>query len=256
MKSIRQAYVESVDLNSTTPRLRYNTLRPQAELHLNFWLPIAEMLNPRGRRLAIGSAGLKFYEATDSLWQYHEVRESLQLMKEMVGVPLLSFGTYCKLRPLFCSLLKEAPQRDGLDLVACMVRQFARLELGLAIEAGYESINADCNDYHGLEHEFWAVEDEPWLAPSERLGTPDFRDAAFFCQVADRYEDADAFEHAFPGMGHRRVAALAAIRPILTSSFDLDTIADADRYMSSLLAIRFEDIRSSENMQSSASAAA
>lgn len=261
MKSMAQMYHESFDLTSKAPRVRYETLRPQAELHLRFWLPIAEMLSPRGLKY-IGSAGARFYDSCSALTQFHEIVESIQRMKALLGLPQLGQGTWRKLRPIFRELLRDSLHHNGMDQVACMVRQMVRLDFGLQPEADYKGITVDCVDYHGTVNEYWAVEDEPWHDPAERyadfVADADRCDMVQFKELDNRYNDVAAFERSFPGMSHRRTMAATAIEPILSKRHDWgnETLLAADRYMTSLLAMTFEETRLKEPIPSRTPAAA
>jgi hypothetical protein len=220
-----------------------------AELHLRFWLPIAEMLDPRGRAVTVGAAGLKFYESLPSLLEYHDMTASLGLMKDILGVERLTFSTWVRLRPLFRSLLNDAASRDDMDLVACMVRQFVRMELGKMPEPDYESIATDCMDYSDPPREVCAVGEASWMDPSERRSWPwgmsEHRELMRLKEMCSPFEDAAHFDRVFTGMADRREAALIALRPILALRQELkrDLIEDACRYMGMLLSARFEETR-------------
>ncbi|WP_375049291.1 hypothetical protein [Bradyrhizobium sp. 8-10B] len=207
------------------------------------------MLDPRGRAVTVGAAGRKFYESRPSLLEYHDITASLGLMKGLLGVERLTFSTWVRLRPLFRSLLNDAASRDDMDLIACMVRQFVRLELGKMAEPDYESIATDCTDYSDPPLEVCAVGEAWWLDPSERRswswGMPGHRELMRLKEMFSPFEDAAHFDRVFTGMADRREAAITALRPIFALWLDLkrDLIEDACRYMGMLLSARFEETR-------------
>jgi hypothetical protein len=90
------------------------TSRIKAELHARFWLPIADMLDPRDRTAKAGGAAQDFYSRGRGILRPHEIEESLELMKRYLGTPGLTFNIWFQLRPIFLDL-RPAPCGSSCD---------------------------------------------------------------------------------------------------------------------------------------------
>ncbi|MHC2531793.1 hypothetical protein [Bradyrhizobium diazoefficiens] len=244
MKSIRQEYMDADKLIGSTRRIQQNPSRLNAELQVRFWSPIIEAIDPRGSCASVSSSWRDILSPGPGLLPPHAISESVQRMKGLLGVSRLTLGTWFKLRPVFKSILIDAQTCGDMDLIACMARQFVRLDLGYEQEPNYGGIGVEWQDYDLPPHEFWAAEDKRWEAVDE-FGTSDFTILIRIDELRRRFEDPEVFESAFPGSGHRRAVAIAALRPILDLRLDLNLslTETAIRYMTKLLSMTFEETR-------------
>lgn len=244
MKSIRQEYAEAVQLTGSNLRAQHNPLRLNAELQVRFWSPFIEAVDPRGYCASVGSSWSDILNPGPGLLPPHAMTESVQRMKALLGLSRLTLGTWFMLRPVFKSILINAQTCGDMDLIACMVRQFVRLDIGYEVETDYDGISVEWRDYRLPPHEFWAAEDERWGAVEE-FGTSDLTILIYIDNLRRGFEEPEAFESAFPGLGHRRAAAIAALRPIFALRLDLNfpLIETGIRYMTRLLSMTFEETR-------------
>lgn len=252
-KSISQIYAEEV---KSLPMTKYGrpdplaTSRIKAELHVRFWRPIAEMLDPRDRYCEPAAPAQDFYSRCRVMLPY-EMAESLVLMKQYLGVPRLTFGTWFRLRPIFQELLNGALTHSDMDLVACAVREFVRLDLGQVADPLYGTNTVGETAGDQLNDENWCQEDEVGLAIMaaekyyDHWGVSENNkyvrtEASHRC-----FDDPAVFEKMFPRMLERRPHMAHALRPI----FDRDWVRDivlidaSVRYAKALLACPFEEYR-------------
>jgi hypothetical protein len=247
LKSISQMYAEEVKSLPLAKNGRVDPLetsRLKAKLHVRFWQPIAEMLDPRDRCVGVGGAAQDFYSRGPLPLRPDEMEMSHRLMKNYLGVARLSFGSWLRLQPIFKNALAQALTHGHRDLVVCAVRQFVRLELGEAPEPGY---GAGCwieDDSDRLNDEYCGVEDEPWLFEnaSEHMGIHEMKEFVWVQEQQACFNDPIKFTEKFPRMGHRRLNMAHALGPIFESEGS-ELIGAALDCADALLAITFEENR-------------
>ncbi|HET6839795.1 MAG TPA: hypothetical protein VFH41_08650, partial [Bradyrhizobium sp.] len=163
VKSISQMYAKEV---KSLPPTKYGrpdplaTSRIKAELHVRFWLPIAEMLDPLDRTAKAGGAAQHFYSRGRGMLRPHEIEESRALMKRYLGTPRLTFNTWFQLRPIFQDLLSQALTRADMDLMACAVREFVRLTLGQPTDHEYGLVDSSVTNLDGPWYDPRCTDDE------------------------------------------------------------------------------------------------
>jgi hypothetical protein len=209
----------------TLPRTNYGRHNPlaslliQAELHVRFWLPIAEFLDPSNRTAKLDGPGLEFYARGSALLSPEEMQQSLAFMKRYLGTPELTFNIWFQLRPIFQNLLRDAMTKDDSDLVACAVREFVRLSLGQPTDAAYGLVDASVIYLEGPWYdrcdvaEWFRFHDE---SESELESSSDCDWMICFATKAlqNLFEDADEFVKEFPDCASRRLNMVRALRPI------------------------------------------
>jgi hypothetical protein len=246
-------YAEAVKKLPLAKNDRVNPLetsRLKAELHLHFWQPIVEMLDPGDRGPDEGAAAQDFYSRS-RIVRPDEIEQSHRLMKEYLGVARLSFNGWFRLQPLFRSLLAEALSHDNADLVVCAMREFVRLEFGCAIDPGYGHIDSETVGEDQLNDEYWCPEDEIWIAIAAaengymHWGRHENNLFAWADAWQARFDDPATFEQTFPGMAKRRSNMARALKPIFDRDWVCDAMLldDAVRYAKALLEIAFEETR-------------
>jgi hypothetical protein len=253
LKSISQMYAEEV---KSLPLARngrpdpLETSRLKSELHPRFWRPIADILDPRDRRTEVGAAAHALFSRGQITLDSHEIEQSHGLMKNYLGVSRLRFGTWLRLRPIFQHLLEDALTHDDVDLVACAVREFVRLELGQAPDPEYGRVDV-CTTRDVLNDESCCEEDEAWLSMLEaerhydHFGRRESRMFEWTRAWQTCFDDPAAFGKQFPGMSGRRWNMAHALKPIFDRDWvsDAKLIDDAVRYAKALLAFPFEENR-------------
>jgi hypothetical protein len=214
--------------------------RLKAEIHLRFWLPIAQLLNPRG--IGITAPAQDFYSTRFGL---DEMKDSLRLMRRYLGVDQLPVGIWFRLRPIFGNLLADALIHSEMDVVACAVREFVRLEAGQDPDTGYGLVEGepvqDRDRYNPR-----CRDDDDWLASISDTALSS-RDCAHFMIVSrwhKTFDDPLLFEKEFPGMSERRLNMLRALDPIFDRIwFSNFLLAEHGvRYASALLAVDFKEL--------------
>ena len=166
MKSIAQMFADETKSLPTARNGRpdpLETSRIKSEAHLRFWRPVADILDPRDRGAEAGAAAQTLFSRGQFTLSSHEIEESHQLLKKYLGVPRLSFSTWWLLRPMYRRLLEDALTHDDVDLVACAVREFVRLELGQAPDPEYGRVG-ECTTREVLNDESWCQETPAELA--------------------------------------------------------------------------------------------
>jgi len=224
------------------PRTKYGRVdnlassRIKTELHIRFWLPVAEMLDPRGRMASDGGAAQDFYSRGRGILRPHEMEESLALMRRYLGTPRLTFSIWFRLRPIFQDLLGEALTKADMDILACAVREYVRLSLGQPADPDYGLIDPfltnpdrprhDGDDSHS---EFGSWSNGDWKI--------------FFTNKAwqNLFDDADEFQKEFPNNACDRLNMVCALRPIFDRAWITDwwLTKDVLPYIKALLAIDF-----------------
>jgi hypothetical protein len=248
VKSIAQMYAEEVRALPRTNYGRHNpfgSLRIQAELHVRFWLPIAEMLDPCDRLAKPGGTELEFYARGSVPLSPDEMAQSLALMKRYLGTPHLTYDMWLQLRPIFRNLLSDAMTKDDSDLVACAVREFIRVSFGQPADAAYGLVDFD---------PFAIYLDGPWYDRSDVADWFCFHDEGeqswtdcdwMICfttkALQNLLNDADAFVKEFPGRASHRINLVRALRPIFdhASVTNWWVTEDVLPYVKALMAIDF-----------------
>jgi hypothetical protein len=221
------------------------TSRLEAELHLRFWLPIAQILDPRDNANFAGAAVQDFYSRRGP--GLPDLQESLALMKHYLGVPRLTLGTWFRLLPIYRDLLEKALSHADMDLVVCAVREFVRLELGQAPDPLY-GLTTRVAPSDVLDDEDWCQEDDAWASDMEaekgyvHFGSSENNDYLWTQARHQRFHDPAAFEKRFPGMPERRPNMAHALKPIFDRD-DMFLIDTAVCCATALLARPFDENR-------------
>jgi hypothetical protein len=245
-------YAEEV---KSLPRTKYGrpdslaTSRIKAELHVRFWQPIAAMLDPRDRSAKAGGAAQDFYSRGRGLLRAHEMEESLALMKRYLGAPELTFNIWFQLRPIFQDLLSEALTKADMDLMACAVREFARLTLGQPADPEYGLVDPSVTNLDGPWYD-QCTDDEDWFLfydeyESELAYWSNSDWKVFFATKAWQtlFDDADEFVKEFPQSAGHRLNMSRALRPIFDRAWITNwwVTEDIVPYAKALLAIDFRE---------------
>jgi hypothetical protein len=246
--SITQLCAEAA---KSLPRTKYGrpdplaTSRMKAELHLKFWLPIAEMLDPRDRSAKAGGSAQDFYSRGQGILRPHEIEESLALMRRYLGTPRLPFNIWFQLRPIFQDLLSEALTKADADIVACAVRQYARLSLGQPADPDYGLVDPSVTNLDGPwydrctddEHRYSDESDSEFASWSNG----DWKIFASNKAWQILFDDADEFLREFPKNARDRLNMARALRPIFDRAWITDwwLTKDVLPYVKALLAIDF-----------------
>jgi hypothetical protein len=232
------------------------TSRIKAGLHVRFWLPIAEMLDPYHRTAKAGGAAQDFYTRGRGTLRPYEMEESLALMKRYLGTPQLTFNIWFQLRPIYQDLLSKALTKADMDLVACAVREFVRLALGQPTDHEYglvdpsvtDTNNPWCNPWGDL----WCTDDQELLRfldenPSDFASWSNYEWGVFFATKACQklFDDADEFAKEFPRSAGHRLNMARALRPIFDRAWitNWSVTENALPYVKALLAIDFREAR-------------
>lgn len=252
MKSITQMFAEEV---GHLPRAEYGRPEPgaasrlKAELHLRFWLPIAEMLDPSDSGAYSDRAGKDLYSRGQHPLQPHEMKESFALMASYLGTPNLTFNAWFQLRPIFQQLLKDALAEPHRDLVVNAVREFVRLTLGQPIDAEYGVVHASVGDVDGGRYDLHRLDDERYLFPDEseadfaHWSRIDWNGFLLTQAYRSTFDDAEEFAKDFPHATKHRLNMARALRPVFDRS---DTTnwrvgREVPPYIKAVLAIDFRE---------------
>jgi hypothetical protein len=233
MKTIAQTYAETltslpVEQNGKpSPR---DTARLRLETYFQFWIPWLAVLDPLDCRTRFGGTVHDMFERRGGLRSGAEIVEGMKLMKQQLRLPRLSLSTYFKLVHILREACQEAATRYDVDVALCALIVFVQLELGAEPDPEYGHFpqpqgpmykfnDADLSD-DPVEAE---LELEIRHDTSEESGTSEYHCLRWFQKWEETIEDAEKFEQAFPGMGHRRSHLVEALRPIFVH---LDPVLD------------------------------
>jgi hypothetical protein len=248
VKSIAQMYPEAVWALRRRQYGRQNplaSLRLQADLHMRFWLPIAEILDPLDRTATPHGPGLEFYARGSMPLSPDGKEQSLAHMKRYLGTPQLTYNIWLQIRPIFRNLLSDAMTKDDSDLVACAAREFVRLSLGQPADPAYGLVDFDPSAIYldGPWYDRSDVADWFCLHDESQSSWSDCDWMICFATKAlqNILDDPDAFVKEFPGCARHRLNMLRALRPI----FDHASVTnwwiteEVLPYVKALLAIDF-----------------
>lgn len=247
MKSISQMYAEEV---KSLPLTKYGrpdalaTSRIKADLQVRFWLPIAEMLDPRDHN-RVGGAAQDFYSRGQGALGPHEMQESLALMKHYLGVPSLTFSIWFQLRPIFRDLLSAALTKADLDLMVCAGREFIRLTLGQPVDSEYGLVDPSVADLDGpwYSHD---TNDEEWFGHFAEYESdfPDWEILLATKAWRALFDDAEKFANEYRNKDVHRLNMKRALQPVLDFAPAKNLwFVDFDPYVKALLDIDFKEAR-------------
>jgi hypothetical protein len=220
VKSIEQIYGEglaALPVGSNGKPDPQDTARLKWEAYGRFWGPVRAILDPRDTRVELGGPAEHFFDRGEWAQSAGEMVEGIKSMKQLLRVERLSFGTYFKGRQILVDALQKAKTWHDVDVALCAVMVFLQLELGGQPDPEYGQFPEPANPWRELRDENLSddpTEAEAQLDTSESFGSAELRLLRYFQKCEETINEAEKFERAFPGMGHRRAHVVQALHPL------------------------------------------